>query len=206
MTRWLPLVILALASACSDAGAVGPVTIKQTCETPDTGVEYPPCPYSDLAPKGGVVPNKKFLGRMGGIDTPREEIDFARLHALRKQGKKYAIFNVAAWWCSPCKEEAKELQNIVLPKYGPRGAVIVSVILQDARKNPTVDRDVDLWMDNFSSTFTVVRDVEGWTSRIFDANTMPFNMLIDLETMKVEERAVGGLKPILDKLDALLAQ
>src|SRR5262245_46373233 len=132
MTRLSPLLLLIpLAAACSDAGAQGPVTVKQTCETPDTGVEYPPCPYSNTAELGGTLPNKKFVGRMGGIDTTREDIDFARLYAMRNEGKKYAVFNVAAFWCSPCKEEAKEFQNSLLPEYGPKGVVFFSVILQN---------------------------------------------------------------------------
>jgi hypothetical protein len=207
MRRALALAVVALAAACSDAGAVGPVTVKQTCETPDTGVEYPPCPYSNEAELGGTLPNKKFIGREAGSDTPRKEIDFAQLHALRKQGMKYAVFNVAAFWCSPCKEEAKEFENILKPKYGPRGVAFFSVILQNFQGKEATDKDVDTWISTYNSTFMVVRDVESWTAKIFNVSSMPFNMIINLETMKVESRVVGAqLKAITDKLDQLLAQ
>jgi hypothetical protein len=197
--------LAAVVVSCSDAGAVGPVTIKQTCETPDTGVEYPPCPYSDKAELGGVVPNKRFSGRMSGLDSPRETIDFARLYAMRKEGKKFAVFNVAAFWCSPCKEEAKEFQNLLLPKYGPKGVVFFSVILQRQNGDPATDADVDTWMSAYRTTFPVVRDVDGWTGNIFLVSAMPFIMIINLETMKVEQRVVGAqLQTITAKLDSLL--
>jgi hypothetical protein len=206
MTRLAPLlIVMPLALSCSDAGAVGPVTLKQTCETPDTGVDYPACPYSNPAELGGVLANKKFIGRMSGLGSPREEIDFARLHALRKEGKKFVVFNVAAFWCSPCKEEAKEFQNSLLPKYGPKGVVFFSVILQDKDGKPTTDAHVDTWISAYLSTFPVVRDVEGWTGNIFNVSSMPFNMIINLETMQVEHRVVGAqLRSITDKLDQLL--
>lgn len=205
MTRWVPLVVVLL-SACSDAGRVGPVTVKQTCETPDTGVEYPPCPYSNEAEIGGTLPNKKFVGRMSGSESPREEIDFARLYAMRKEGMKYAVFNVAAFWCSPCKEEAKEFEAILKPKYGPKGVVFFSVVFQNLQGKPATDRDVDTWMNTYNSTFAVVRDVDGWSGTIFNVTSMPFNMIINLETMKVEHRVVGAqLRSITDKLDQLLA-
>jgi thiol-disulfide isomerase/thioredoxin len=208
MTRSLPLlVVVSLAAACSDAGAQGPVTVKQTCETPDAGAEYPPCPYSENATLDGVIPNKKFVGRMAGIDSPREDIDFARLYALRKEGKKFLVYNVAAFWCSPCKEEAKEFQNILLPKYGPKGVVFFSVVFEDAARSPATDANIDTWISTFRATFPVVRDVEGWTAKIFNVNSMPFNMIVDLEDMKVKHQVVGAqLQSITDKLDQLLAQ
>ena len=206
MSRLLPLMAFPLAVACSDAGAVGPVTVKVTCETPDTGVEYPPCPYSEPAEIGGTLPNKKFVGRVAGSDAPREDLDFAKLYALRKEGKKFAVFNVAAFWCSPCKEEAKEFQNLLLPKYGPQGVVFFSVVFQNNQGKPATDRDIDTWISTYSCTFPVVRDVEGWAGTIFNVTSMPFNMIINLETMKVEHRVVGAqLRSITDKLDQLLA-
>jgi hypothetical protein len=51
----------------------------------------------------------------------------------------------------------------------------------------------------------VVRDVDGWTGNIFLVSSMPFNMIINLETMTVEQRVVGAqLQTITAKLDSLL--
>lgn len=193
-----------LAIGCSDAGANGPVTLKQTCVNDDAGVPYPSCPYGIEV--GQTAQNATFIGRMGGLDTPRGDISLASLHALRASGSRFLVLNVAAFWCSPCKEEAKEFQASMVPEYGKKGVAFLSVVLQNAARQPTNDDDIDTWIRAFKITFPVVRDPQGYVARFFDPSTMPLNMVINLETMKIELKVIGADLPrVKSTLDRLLA-
>jgi len=191
--------------ACSDAGAVGPVTVKQNCVSTDAGAPYPPCPYGIEV--GQTVENASFVGHKAGLDSPRETFDLASFHAMRASGTKYLVLNVAAFWCSPCKEEAKEFQASMVPEYSKKGVAFLSVVLQDSARRPTTDNDIDTWIRAFKATFPVARDPDGYVARFFDPSTMPLNMVIDLATMKIEQKVIGADLPrVKATLDRLLAQ
>lgn len=192
-------------AGCSDAGATGPVTLKQTCVNVDAGKPYPSCPYGIEV--GQTAEDATFIGRMAGLDSPRGNIELADFHAMRATGAKYLVLNVAAFWCSPCKEEAKEFQASMVPEYSKKGVAFLSVVLQDAARRPTTDDDIDTWIRAFKITFPVVRDPQGYVARFFDPSTMPLNMVIDLETMKIELKVIGADLPrVKSTLDRLLAR
>lgn len=208
--RLAPAAAALVVVSCSDAGAQGPVTVKSTtgdastCVTADAGAPYPACPYGIEV--GQPIENAVFVGRKGGLDTPRENVALADFHALRASGKKLLVLNVAAFWCSPCKEEAKEFQASMVPEYEPKGVAFLSVILQNSSRQPTKDDDIDTWIRTFKLTFPTVRDPEGYVARFFDPNTMPLNMVIDLETMKLELKVIGADLPrVKSTIDRLLA-
>lgn len=202
----LALLCAPLLSACSDAGARGPVTLNpKACTSVDAGAPYPPCPYG--INEGQAMENATFVGRRGGLDTPREDIDLASYHAMRAAGGRYLVLNVAAFWCSPCKEEAREMQAHIVPAYGPRGVAFLSVVLQDEARQPATDEKVDTWIKAFRLTFPVVRDPESYVTRFFDPASMPLNMIIDLETMKIEQKVIGAdLRRVTSTLDTLLSK
>lgn len=192
-------------AGCSDAGATGPVTLKQTCVNADAGKPYPSCPYGIEV--GQTAEDATFVGRMAGLDSPRGNVELADFHAMRATGAKLLVLNVAAFWCSPCKEEAKEFQASMVPEYSKKGVAFLSVVLQDAARRPTTDDDIDTWIRAFKITFPVVRDPQGYVARFFDPSTMPLNMVIDLETMKIELKVIGADLPrVKSTLDRLLAR
>jgi cytochrome c biogenesis protein CcmG/thiol:disulfide interchange protein DsbE len=208
--RIAPFALVGALVGCSDAGAQGPVTVRSTagdastCVTPDAGAPYPTCPYGIEV--GQTLENATFVGRRAGLDSPREAVSLADFHALRAAGKRYLVLSVGAFWCSPCKEEAKEFQASLVPAYEPKGVAFLSIILQNASRQPTKDDDVDLWIRTFKLTFPTARDPDGYVARFFDPSTMPLNMVVDLATMKLELKVIGADLPrVKSTLDRLLA-
>ena len=195
-------VIALLTLSCSDAGAVGPVTVKPAADAGNDG-GYPGGPYG--VEKGQVLTNASFVGRKEGIDAPRETFDFESFRAQRSKGVKLMVFNVAAFWCSPCKEEAKEFQATIVPKYAPKGVAFLSIVLQDTARRPTTDAQIDTWITTYRTTFAVARDPGGFVNTLFNPDSMPLNMVIDLETMKIAEKIIGADIPkVTATLDRLL--
>ena len=205
MTRWaLALVAVPLAVACSDAAPGDRWSFDRPAKRRTPASRTPPAPTASR-PSWARRSPQTFIGRMAGLDTAREPIDLARFHAMRAEGKKLLVYNVAAFWCSPCKEEAREFQSALVPKYAPRGVAFLTVVLQDSGLNAADDDDVDNWIRAFRLTFPVARDPESWSARIFDPSSMPLNMIVNLETMKVEEKIIGAdLRRVTATLDKLL--
>ncbi len=182
----LALPLAALVLACSSS-----TTPAQSGACTESGpAGYPACPYG--TDKGEVVANASFIGRRGGMGTERETIDLASYHAMRASGKKVLVVNVAALWCSPCREEAKEFQKAIVPEYDPKGVAFLSVVLEDSSRKLSTDDDVDTWIKTYALTYPVARDPEGYVTEFFDRNQMPLNMVIDLETMQITAKIVGA--------------
>lgn len=195
-----PALLVAAMSGCSSAPAAGNTATDGG--TVANG-SYPPAPFGTSV--GQVVENGTFRGRRAGLDSPRETFDLASYYAMRSAGKRYMILNVAAFWCSPCKEEAKELQGRIVPTYGPKGVAFLTVVLEDAARQPATDANVDTWIRTFALTYPVVNDDDGYVTQFFDKSAMPLNMIIDLQTMKLVTKVVGAdLARITGDLDRLL--
>ena len=149
---------------------------------------------------GNVLEDHTFTGRLAGATAhaPFTLTSFKSTHKL-------LVLNVAAFWCSPCKEEAKELQNTVAPKYAGKVA-FVSIVLEDASRNPATQDNVDTWIKAYAiDKFAVARDPDRWVARFFDPNNMPLNVVIDLSTMKILSKIVGAdLARVQSNIDAAL--
>lgn len=182
----LALPVVALALACSSNTAPTQSGACTSSEAPG----YPACPYG--YDKGAVIENASFIGRKAGIGSPRETFDLASYHALKASGKKVLVINVAALWCSPCREEAKEFQKTIVPEYDPKGVAFLSVVLEDSSRKLSTDDDVDGWIKTYALTYPVARDPDGYVTDFFDRNQMPLNMIVDLETMKITAKIVGA--------------
>lgn len=136
---------------------------------------------------GNILEDHSFTGRLAGATThaPFSLKSFKSTHKL-------LVLNVAAFWCSPCKEEAKELQNTIAPKYAGKVA-FVSVVLEDASRNPATQDNVDTWIKAYAiDKFAVARDPDRWVAKFFDPNNMPLNVVIDLSNMKILSKVVGA--------------
>ncbi len=199
--RWRILFVgsMAIDTGCSSEPAGKPAAVGGVTASGS----YPPAPYGTNV--GQVVENGTFRGRKGGLATPRETFDLASYYAMRTAGKRYLVLNVAAFWCSPCKEEAKEMQSRVVPTYGPKGVAFLTVILEDAARQPATDANVDTWIQTYGLTFPVANDEDGYVTQFFDKSAMPLNMILDLQTMKIVTKVVGADLPrITGDLDRLL--
>lgn len=200
MTRYVAPLAMLLWS-CSDDGARGAVTVKPVVDVGPGDGGYPAGPYG--VERGQVLANASFIGRKTGRESERETFD---LESFRKDATaRYLVLNVAAFWCSPCKEEAKEFQSTIFPEYGPKGVAFLSVVLQDSARRPSTDANVDTWISTYRITFPTARDPVGFVNTIFNPDTMPLNMIIDLKTMKIEEKIIGAdIARVTATLDKLL--
>ncbi|MBK7400583.1 MAG: TlpA family protein disulfide reductase [Myxococcales bacterium] len=136
---------------------------------------------------GNRLENHTFTGRKAGetAHVPFALADFKATHQL-------LVLNVAAGWCSPCKEEAKEIQNTIAPKYAGKVA-FVSIMLEDSARNPATVDNVDNWIKAYSITsYAVARDPDRWVAKFFDPNNMPLNVVVDLSTMKILSKVIGA--------------
>jgi peroxiredoxin len=151
---------------------------------------------------GDVIEDHGFQGRRSGLSSPRETIT---LSSFKGDGRKLLLVNVAALWCSPCREEARELQNSLVPAYGPKGVAVMTVVLQNASRDPATDEDADNWMKTFGLTFPVVSDEAGFMNDFFDPNSMPLNLVVDLSNMKIVAKNLGAdLSRVKASLDRAL--
>ncbi|MGZ3423786.1 MAG: TlpA disulfide reductase family protein [Polyangiales bacterium] len=199
----LAFVVLPLAFCASGCGSdIAEVrTVRDTGVASDScAVTYPPGPYGTKA--GDIIEDHTFTGRRNGQTTgDYDQIALSDFYALRNSGKKLLVLNVAAFWCSPCKEEAKELVATVVPKYAPKGVEFLSIVLEKIDRTPTTPADIDIWIKTYHMTFPVADDPDGFVTRFFMKDSMPLNMVIDLATMKIVSQTIGAH---LDDVQAVL--
>lgn len=205
MKKVSALAFVALLVGCgSDIAEVR--TVKDAGATSDScSVTYPPGPYGTTV--GAVVEDHVFTGRREGANStgPYDQISLADFYAMRNQGKKLLVLNVAAFWCSPCKEEAKELVATLAPKYEPKGVEFLSIVLEKIDRTPAQPADIDTWIKTYHMTFAVADDTDGYVTRFFMKDSMPLNMVIDLETMQIVSKTIGAhLDDVQSVLDAHL--
>jgi thiol-disulfide isomerase/thioredoxin len=207
MTKLSALALVGLLAGCgSDIAEVrttrdsGTPAVSDAC----TGCVYPAGPYG--TDPGSVIEDHTFTGRKNGVLTGEgEKISLCDFHSMRASGKKLLVLNVAAFWCSPCKEEAKELVSTLQPKYGPKGVEFLSIVLEKVDRTPTELSDIDTWIKTFHMTFAVADDPDGYVTRFFMKDSMPLNMVIDLETMQIVSKTIGAhLDDVQSVLDSHL--
>jgi cytochrome c biogenesis protein CcmG, thiol:disulfide interchange protein DsbE len=88
---------------------------------------------------------------------------------------KVTIISFWATWCSPCKKELDNVNEVIdswKKKYGVEMIAITIDNAKDAQK-------VKPYVDGKDWGFDVLLDVNSDTKRIFNYNTIPFTVLID---------------------------
>ena len=66
-------------------------------------------------------------------------------------------------------------------------------MLEDLTRKPATDKHIDHWILGFSITnFAVVRDADRWVTNFFDSGSMPLNVVVDLASMKILHKQIGG--------------
>jgi thiol-disulfide isomerase/thioredoxin len=200
---WALAFVAFLAGCGSDIAEVR--TVKDSGADGACATTYPPGPYGTTV--GSVVEDHTFTGRRNGANStgPYDQISLADFYAMRNQGKKLLVLNVAAFWCAPCREEAKLLVDPIAPKYEPKGVAFLSIVLEKLDRTPTEPTDIDTWIKTYHMTFAVADDPDGYVTRFFMKDSMPLNMVIDLESMKIVSQTIGAhLEDVQAVLDAHL--
>ncbi len=119
------------------------------------------------------------------------------------------VINIAAEWCAPCIEESRQLTDLVVRPYAPRGVRVIQIIIQNADYGPP---DLDLcnrWVARFNLTENIeVIDPAGVTAGAFPSGLLPSTVILD-ETGTIihrEDGAAPGLVTLRAELDAALEE
>ena len=134
--------------------------------------------YANLSPADGIVSK----------DTAFE--DFALGDARELSEYRYALINAAAEWCAPCRDEAQALPA-KFTAWAPKGGYVIGILTQDDSFNPAQQGNVDAWIRQYDTNYTMLSDPHTEIDNEIAPVSMPLNIMVDLETMKIERIATG---------------
>lgn len=159
--------------------------------TTDSGCGAPDYPSEGIgAEQGSVVENQCFPGyrapqRVKAGQASRETIAFSDYYdPIGTKGVSLLLINTAAIWCGACISEHHDLPARQ-DELGPRGLVIFTTLLQDAKRDPASLEDVENWIDKFGTNFPIVTDPEQRLTDYSPPELAPLNMVVDPRTMKI---------------------
>jgi hypothetical protein len=219
-TRSAPLAALGLCavgllSACGTnyVGALPPVDAGPTPdagEGVDGGVDpaaYPAGPYGAFV--GDTLVNMTFNGYVN--DSPEEGlvesggyVEGFSFQDVRTLGHyKFMLINVAAEWCQGCRVEAQQIPGLYAA-WARRGGYVLSVLTETASSRPAAKRNLDAWVATYPINYTMVHDSESLISRNLGYDTLPLNVIVDLETMEILYRVFGEDFAIFQTFEGLL--
>jgi hypothetical protein len=190
---WVFVAFFACAVACGGSSTpdelADPDVVGHTA-APD-GTPYPTTNVGDSI--GQVAPDFAMRGypnanRDGGMQV----VSFADLFDPTGKDHKVIYLSVAATWCSACVEEAQQITR-ALPTYGPKGVVVVEVLVAGASAGYGPSQaELDGWLGTTHATWTVLADVRGRRMNQLGLLGVPSSMLIDARTMKIIHASLGA--------------
>jgi hypothetical protein len=203
----LLLAALVLSACGSNTPKIPPELLASGgCNSP----EYPNGPFG--TEEGDTLADACFQGFRNPIRANRSEssletIAFADYYdPTGSKGYRSILINTAAVWCSACRSEHDDLPE-KNREYSPRGLRILSTLFQDARRDPATFRDLDTWVQTFSSDYAMVLDPDYQLGGFASAETAPLNLVVDARTMKIEKKLLGDQAAVLwPFIDASLAK
>jgi hypothetical protein len=98
----------------------------------------------------------------------------------------------SALWCYYCKQQA----STVMKEYAtwhPQGAEFMELVFEDVDSNPSQWKDLTSWTKTYKLEFPSVLDPGINSGIYFDKNAAPYNMVIDLSTMKITFATAGAI-------------
>jgi hypothetical protein len=202
------LLVLSGLNACGDNTPKIPAELLNGggCAAPD----YPSGPYG--SEEGDTLANACFKGfrnpaRVSHDQASLETIAFSDYYdPTGSKGDQLLLINTAAVWCSACRTEHESL-TAKNDQYQPLGVRIVSTLFQDAARNPATLRDLNIWVETFSSDYAMLLDPDYQLGTYASAETAPLNLVVRARTMKIEKKLLGDQPTILwPFIDAALAK
>ena len=195
---------LSVAGLACDPNVVGADPVLE--ESTDDGVAegYPDGPYG--VADGDIVANLAFSGfftetATAGPGRSYGPVDFQRIRALGRY--RYLLLNVAAEWCSGCRVEAQILPARFID-WSARGGYVMSVIIENTLGRAADRAVLDQWRATYQMNYTMVHDPRDRIRGEFATNTLPINVIIDLETMRIVNQKIGEDLRFLDTFESLL--
>ncbi len=126
-----------------------------------------------------------LLATSGGNEEPR----IIKLSEYADLGYKIVLFNVAAGWCGPCKQETTTFKSLIA-KYPDLGIYQVLYDGTQPGSLPTLQLAKD-WIKSFKGQGAVGVDPDRNVAPINVAGSTPLNIVIDAKTRKVLKKING---------------
>lgn len=193
-------------TACGDHEVGG---LPDRGARPDSGAGdgYPAGPYGNNP--DDILINMVFDGYVN--DRPDEGlvqqgpfVQNFELQDIRALGTaRFLLLNVAAEWCVGCRIEAEQLPGRY-PNWSERGGYVLSVLIEDTSGNPATRRNLDRWVANFSLNYATVHDPQMFVTRELGPDTLPLNVLVDLNDMRIVASVIGEDFAVFDTFSNLL--
>lgn len=181
-----------------------------------SGAEYPAGPYG--TEEGAVATNLCFSGwrnpKASAYDPAAfEDICFSDFYApsgttLDPEGSgeqrsvELLLVNTGAVWCSACQVEwggggsqppLSELQAL----REEAGLQVLGTLFEDAQRDPATEVHAVNWTKNFAVDVPYVLDPNFQMGLFANADTQPFNMVIDARTMQILLQVEGDQPTVL---------
>jgi hypothetical protein len=99
---------------------------------------------------------------------------------------KAMSIDIASVWCGPCNIEAKMDLPPLHVKYRPQGGEFLLQLADSLTAgNPATQKDLYNWTKQYKVDYPATIDPTYKLSALFDANSFPANLIVDLRTMKI---------------------
>ncbi len=207
---------LALVAGCSDDDKAATPDISVSDFTTSAGGDsgascgtgiYPCGPYGTSV--GNVVENLEFQGFSDPKDlctkhkdkvmdtTALRKISFKDFHlggaGCAATKPKVLWVMVSAGWCGPCKYEVATVQGWLKNGQVDERIALFNILFETEKGTvPATEAFIKTWINTYKLSLPVVMDPSFKMGAFFDRKAVPFNMLIDLKTMKVLHRKTGA--------------
>jgi hypothetical protein len=166
-----------------EKGAPGPTT--------DPTIAYPVGPYGHTI--GTTVQNFQFLGfqnpKSANYKANEYSITTIRLADYYNPNEDpdkpvVLLLNASAGWCPVCKEEAKQ-SMIHYAHWKAKGVEFMTAIFENDDAQPAEFTDIENWGMRHALEYPLVLDPKLTLGVFFNKSASPFNMIVDLRTMRI---------------------
>lgn len=89
-----------------------------------------------------------------------------------------SVVTIAAGWCQPCREEARDLQALVNEAYAACGVRVMQVMVQDNNSNEPSLRFCQEWQEQYGLTNIMLRDQGNMINSLFPSGALPSTMVV----------------------------
>jgi hypothetical protein len=195
--------VVALAGCGSNEASVPSALLDAIGHQSETA-GYPAGPYGVRS--GDVVQNLCFQGwtdpMAAAYDTSHlTEVCLSDFHA--DPDATLLLVESCAIWCVACRAEyegngsAQPSLEQRLEQRKSKGFRILGTIFESADSSPATPSDAALWANTFRIGFPFVVDDEHKLGLFTSSNIAPFNILVDVKTMKVVLELSGDEPSVL---------
>jgi hypothetical protein len=185
-----------LALGCSGDCAFDDVDVAGRTTSP-SGAAYPTGDFGfrprDGTVAGQLVPNLTFHGYPGSERADGlQAVSVADFYDPEAESHRVLLLSAIVMWCPHCGAETDTLSGLAATLRS-EGAEILQIAIDGPDQGVAPDRcDLDSWVDEKSTSFTVVIDGNARRmSQYTSVSSVPWNALVDARTMEVLDVTMG---------------